>query len=60
LLLREQSEDRNHRIGQTRPVFYYDFITQDTVDTMILDSLKQKKDLSVYVRNILKEGKDVF
>ncbi len=46
---RLQSEDRAHRIGQERPVLYYDIIARDTVDEKILDSLRQKRVLAAMV-----------
>ena len=46
---REQSEDRAHRIGQTRSVNYVDFICPDTVDEKIVSALRQKKRLSAQV-----------
>lgn len=39
---RAQSEDRCHRIGQTRSVTYIDFVSEDTVDERILWNLKTK------------------
>lgn len=53
LLFREQSEDRNHRIGQKRSVTYIDIIAERTVDDKILSSLKDKKELSDYVKTCL-------
>lgn len=58
LLFREQSEDRNHRIGQYRKVTYFDIIAENTVDEKILDSLSSKKDLSEYVKKCLEEKRD--
>lgn len=46
---RLQSEDRNHRIGQTQRPLYVDIVAQDTVDEKILLSLKEKKTLSALV-----------
>ena len=43
---RLQSEDRNHRIGQTNKVLYVDFEALDTLDARILASLKDKKKLA--------------
>ncbi len=53
LLYREQSEDRCHRIGQNRNVTYVDIIADKTVDVRILMNLKNKKDLSEYVKACL-------
>jgi len=39
---RMQSEDRAHRIGQKKSVTYVDIITDDTVDTKIVKSLRKK------------------
>lgn len=39
---RLQSEDRNHRIGQTSKVQYIDLVTPGTVDLKILKALKNK------------------
>ena len=44
LEVREQSEDRAHRIGQTQNVFIYKFITKDSVEEKIL-ALQEKKKL---------------
>jgi len=44
--LRNQSEDRCHRIGQTRSVTYVDIIAKDTIDEKILKTLKDKKSIS--------------
>jgi len=43
---RNQSEDRAHRIGQTKKVTYIDIIAKDTVDEKILAVLRSKKQLS--------------
>ena len=37
-----QSEDRAHRIGQKKSVTYVDIMTDDTVDTKIVKSLRKK------------------
>jgi SNF2 family DNA or RNA helicase len=44
--LRNQSEDRCHRVGQTRSVTYVDLVTSGTVDEKCLLALKNKKDMS--------------
>lgn len=46
---RQQSEDRAHRIGQTRSVTYVDLICTNTVDEKIVKALKQKRKISAEV-----------
>jgi SNF2 family DNA or RNA helicase len=43
---RVQSEDRAHRIGQTKNVNYYDLVTPRTVDERIISVLRDNKRLS--------------
>lgn len=47
---REQSEDRAHRIGQTKSVTYIDLVAEGTVDGVVVQALKSKKDVSEFVR----------
>jgi SNF2 family DNA or RNA helicase len=47
---REQSEDRAHRIGQTKSVTYIDLIAENTVDEIVVTALRSKKDVSEFVR----------
>lgn len=47
---REQSEDRAHRIGQTKSVTYIDLIAEGTVDSVVAQALREKKDVSEFVR----------
>jgi SNF2 family DNA or RNA helicase len=47
---REQSEDRAHRIGQTKSVTYIDLVAEGTVDQVVVQALKSKKDVSEFVR----------
>lgn len=47
---REQSEDRAHRIGQTKSVTYVDIVAEGTVDAVVVDALRSKKDVSEFVR----------
>jgi SNF2 family DNA or RNA helicase len=47
---REQSEDRAHRIGQTKSVTYIDLVAEGTVDEAVVDALRSKKDVSEFVR----------
>lgn len=55
---REQSEDRAHRIGQTKSVTYIDIIAEGTVDGLIVDALKSKKDVSEFVRTTINTVND--
>jgi SNF2 family DNA or RNA helicase len=43
---RLQSEDRDHRIGQTEKCTYYDLVCRDTVDLRVMKALKDKKDVA--------------
>lgn len=47
---REQSEDRAHRMGQLNSVTYIDLICEGTVDETVLEALRNKKDVSEFVR----------
>jgi len=47
---RDQSEDRAHRIGQTKSVLYIDLVMEKSVDGVILEALKNKKSVSEFVR----------
>lgn len=46
---RVQSEDRAHRIGQTRTVTVVDLVTEGTIDETILMALDEKTDLARWV-----------
>ena len=48
---REQSEDRAHRIGQTKSVTYIDLIAEGTVDAAVVEALRGKKNVSEFVRS---------
>lgn len=43
---RMQSEDRAHRMGQTRNVVYHDFVVAGTVDESILESIQNKGEMA--------------
>ena len=43
---RAQSEDRAHRIGQTRSVTYVDLVARNTVDEKIIQALANKQQLA--------------
>jgi len=47
---REQSEDRAHRMGQTKSVTYIDLVADGTVDVVVAKALVEKKDVSEFVR----------
>lgn len=46
---RLQSEDRNHRIGQDVSVNYIDLMARDTVDSRIIESLRDKIDIAAQI-----------
>jgi SNF2 family DNA or RNA helicase len=43
---RLQSQDRIHRIGQSKPVTYIDIIAEDTVDQRIVKALRNKVNIA--------------
>jgi SNF2 family DNA or RNA helicase len=49
LEVRLQSEDRAHRIGQTKNVTYVDLVARGTIDEKILKALRSKRDLAAEV-----------
>ena len=49
LTVREQSEDRAHRKGQTKSVTYIDLVMTGTIDEFILKALNNKKRMSAQV-----------
>ena len=51
LEIRLQSEDRAHRIGQTKSVTYIDLVSPDTTDEKILDALRSKINIASTVLN---------
>lgn len=46
LIKRQQSEDRNHRIGQKNSVLYVDMIAEDSIDQKIVKALRDKFDIA--------------
>lgn len=46
LLNRQQSEDRNHRIGQRNAVTYIDLLAERTLDTKTLKDLQNKREVT--------------
>ena len=52
---RLQSEDRAHRIGQTKSVLYVDLVADRTIDLLCLAALEKKFDLVSYVRKLITE-----
>jgi SNF2 family DNA or RNA helicase len=55
---RDQSEDRAHRIGQTKSVTYIDLVCEGSVDEIVLDALRGKKDVSEYVRRSINDANE--
>ena len=63
-----QAVDRTHRIGQTRPVFAYRVIAQDTVEEKVLELQRTKQDLadaiisadSSLIRDLSREDLDLL
>jgi SNF2 family DNA or RNA helicase len=47
-----QSQDRNHRIGQTQPVSYLRLIAADTIDEVVARALERKSGMA---RNLLSD-----
>ena len=48
---REQSMDRNYRIGQKSKVVVYDFVHKGSLDSMILALLKKKVDVKNFIQD---------
>lgn len=51
---RDQAEARNHRIGQTNKVLYRDYVYANSIEEVIVDTLRSKKDVSEAVKNVAK------
>ncbi len=48
---RDQSEDRNHRIGQLNRVTYVDLIVEGSREWKVVDNLRKKIDLATMINN---------
>jgi hypothetical protein len=48
---RDQSEDRNHRVGQRNPVTVVDLVARDTNDMKVLKNLRKKIDMATLINN---------
>lgn len=46
LEMRQQSEDRAHRVGQKNPVTYVDLVARDSLDEKIIRALLSKRDIA--------------
>ena len=46
LEMRQQSEDRAHRVGQTNPVTYIDLVAHGTLDDKIIQALLAKRNIA--------------
>ncbi len=60
MLNREQSEDRNHRLGQKNNVTYIDIEAKSTIDSHIKAALTMKKDFKDYILNMMDEGDNIL
>lgn len=55
---RLQSEDRAHRIGQTKSVTYWEIVGRDTIDEIILNAIERKEDIAqAVVGNIARRNR---
>lgn len=50
LIDRLQSEDRNHRIGQNESTLYIDLVAEDTVDSKIVEALRNKQQIAALIQ----------
>ena len=55
---RMQSEDRNYRIGQNKPVTYIDIICSNSIDIKINNTLRLKENIASSFRKDLEKIKD--
>lgn len=51
LQTRMQSEDRAHRMGQTKSVLYVDLVAPNTIDSLVLEKIQAKRELSELLTN---------
>jgi len=56
--LMEQSINRTHRIGQTKPVTYYYLLVPESIDEAIYRAVHKKQKLSNSILNYLKSSKE--
>lgn len=56
---RAQSEDRSHRIGQSRSVVVVDMVMERTIDEQIIASMEAKMNVEEYIMTRLKAGKSL-
>lgn len=56
---RTQSEDRAHRIGQRNSMAVLDLVMEGTLDETIQASIREKKDVDVYVKEQMSRGVSV-
>lgn len=56
---RTQSEDRNHRIGQSNTVVVMDAVMEGSLDEAIQGAIREKKDMDQYVKDWIAAGKSV-
>lgn len=55
---RVQSEARNHRIGQKNPVTYIDLQCINTIDTHVVEVIKEKGDMASFVKEAIRNNRD--
>ena len=55
---RAQAEDRNHRVGQERPVTYVDIVAADSIDVRICDALEKKGNAAATFRDYINKVRD--
>ena len=51
LEMRQQSEDRAHRVGQLNPVTYVDLVARDSLDEKIIQALLAKRNIANEILN---------